>query len=575
MDVIESFGVPKLAYLGVNKDTIGRVSMRKEAHWKCPHQKYFSLNLDFAEHRKRRVIVIDIDDRWEDDAWQIITGLILDGELPRPAFASTRLTRKNGIPRRTRAHLIFLLDYPVNEANQRQRFFMNVVLDAFYDVLEENGVPVDRSQGVTFKNPAAAEWDVAYFGDHRHSLNDWAELFGISDLSKEEQKAANWARRSKQKARRLEQLAEVHGERNMDVFEIARHLCYAEKHHHSNYLSFFDAVAGIVCTVHGDLNYAVGLSSKELRQITKSIAKWTWDTYEGQGYCPRNRGACAGLLAHGMGTEDRQRIGAGYAHDKRTQKVIRKIREARDALLAAGERISVRILAKAAGVAVSTAHKYRKVVEQGADLPSKALSFTQEIKDRLARIAIISEDTAPFDQVYRGGVSELPHRGLISNLADKISKESIYNKFGNGRSEQRPDVERFKSGVSTEASAKEDAPTTRLAQGSGKSNSADKSKSSSAGEFSANSNSNPFRFEIVGSKNQRSAYYRCPQKLHNRVLSHAGQFHDPSEVPISMEEIKQLPVAPMCVYERARDRLAEETGNLEILYEWCDHAVGY
>ena len=82
MNVVEAFGVPALAYLGVNKDTIDRVSMRKEAHWKCPHQKYMSVNVDFSESRKRRAVSIDIDDKWEDDAWVMIVDLILDGEIP-------------------------------------------------------------------------------------------------------------------------------------------------------------------------------------------------------------------------------------------------------------------------------------------------------------------------------------------------------------------------------------------------------------------------------------------------------------------------------------------------------------
>lgn len=143
--VIEAFGVPKLAYLGVNKDTIGRVSMHREAHWKCPHQKYLSVNIDFAAYRKRRVICIDIDDRFDDNAWLTIVDLINDGIIPAPAFASTRIREQNGDRRKTRAHMVYPLEFPVDEAKPRQKFFMETVLEEFYDILEAHGVPVDRN----------------------------------------------------------------------------------------------------------------------------------------------------------------------------------------------------------------------------------------------------------------------------------------------------------------------------------------------------------------------------------------------------------------------------------------------
>ncbi|WP_170378690.1 hypothetical protein [Ruegeria atlantica] len=408
IETIEAFGTPKNMYIGVNKDTISRVSVRREAHWRCEHQKYISLNLDFAEHRKRRVIVIDIDDRWQDDAWLKITDLIREGEIPKPAFASFRWATKKNESRRVRAHFVFPLQFAVNEGDVRQKFFMNAVLEHFYDVLESHGIPVDRNQGVTFKNPASREWDVFHFADNRHSLRDWAELFGISDLEKSEQKAINIARRNRKRARRAARKASITGERNLDVFEMARHKCYAAKFRCASHEQFHGIVSDIVRETHAALGYAVGLSAKELAQIAKSISRWTWEKYEGSGYCERDRGACAGLLVDGMDLEDRQRVGAAYSHDKRAQKVIRKIKDSYDTLLAEGKKISVRVLAAAAGVSATTAQKYRKIVEEGVKLASKAGAVSREIKERIAAIVCPTDDTASPIELCHDGVSEYP-----------------------------------------------------------------------------------------------------------------------------------------------------------------------
>lgn len=447
IDALEAFGMPALAYLGVSKDSIERVSMRQEAHWKCPHQKYVSANIDFRETRKRRVISVDVDDRWEDDCWTTITNLIHDGDIPTPAFAQTRLITKNGVTRKARAHLIYPLEFPIDEGNPRQKYFAEAVLDAFYDILESHGVPVDRSQGVTFKNPAASDWDVTYFGEETHSLKDWAELFGISDLTKEEQKAANKARRARKKARRKAAQVGVYGERNVDVFDVARHYCYAEKHQHTNYLSFYEAVRVIVTNVHDNMGYAIGLSSRELAQIVKSIAKWTWNKYEGDAYCIKDRGACSTLLSDGMDTQDRQRVGAGYAHDKRAEAIIQKLQAGLKELKATGQKITVRALAAASDVSTSSVQKYKKVAEGNAAYVSKAKEYAQQITDRIDRIARNTAENAPFRDLYCDGVSEYPTGGLPIIRAAKESsnvQESgklTLRKVRTGAPQRRPKAE--------------------------------------------------------------------------------------------------------------------------------------
>ncbi len=440
IETITDFGTPELMYLGVNKDTIGRVSVRKEAHWQCGHQKYMSLNVDFSTRRKRRVVVIDIDDRWEDDTWKKLIDLILDGEIPTPAFACTRMVSKSGERRRTRAHLIYLLQFPFNEGDSKQKFYMDVVLEQFYDVLESHGIAVDRRQGVTFKNPAANAWDVHFFGNHRHSLRDWAEMFSISDLEQEEKKAINRARYKKKMARRAGRATGITGDRNLDVFEQARHKCYAAKARCVSYEQFHIVVADVVQETHDALNFPKELSSKELSQITKSIAEWTWYKYPGSDYCDRNRGACSDLLEYGMDRQDRQRIGAGYTHDRRVQKAIEKIKKAYHQLLAAGERITVRSLAAAAGVSATTVQKYRKRVEDGSELASKATAYAHEARKRLSQTSQIEQmetENAPCGDLYRDGASEYPLGEYLNGHTKHQSNRTLIEDVPDTRNDTR------------------------------------------------------------------------------------------------------------------------------------------
>lgn len=411
IDVIESFGVPKLMYIGLTKETIGRVSTRQEAHWTCNKQNYISLNMDFAEHRRRRVIVIDIDDRFEDDAWGKIVELIQDGKIPMPSFASTRLETKSGLIRRVRGHLIFPLQYPVNEGEPKQKFFMDVVLEQFYDVLQSHGINVDRRQNVTLKNPAASAWDVVYFGDNKHKLTDWADLFGISILEEDEQKEINKRRRNKKRAARAARHLGITGERNVTVFDVARYEAYAAKDHSVSFEHFRGIVDRIVREAHNSLRFPELLSGRDLTHIAKSIARWTWYVYSGSGDSERDRGACSNLLTREMDTSDRQRIGAGYTHDKRAHVVLQKLKAAYESLLADGQKVSVRILATTAGVSASTAQKYRKIIESQAEYTSKAETFAAEIKGDLYRTAPNSLDSTLFQEVYCDGASGIPRHG--------------------------------------------------------------------------------------------------------------------------------------------------------------------
>ena len=175
-------------------------------------------------------------------------------------------------------------------------------------------------------------------------------------------------------------------------------------------------------------------------------------------------------------------------------------------------------------------------------------------------------------------------------MESNIDKESTYIDNCRAGGARRPQVEHFENRVEDVALAEDEAGTGNSAQIYPSDIKKQESWVSDSMGLVANNNRSPkdhaellpsvdtnaldvFGFEIIGAQTCQSEYYRCPQHLHERLISAAGEMVSPEDTSLSINDTKTLPVAPEEVYEKAREWLERETGELDIPYGWCDYAL--
>lgn len=178
------------------------------------------------------------------------------------------------------------------------------------------------------KNPFSDAWYITRVGRGRYDLRtiDRA-LAGVEPATKP-------------------QIADPDQGRNPALFESLRWRAYRLKPHYRSFQGFYEAVAA---EAH-DLNMIVGpasgkgpLSRKEVGQVIRSVATWTWRHYTGTGKSDAERQR-----------DQRRRAGAvprdaylAQAGDRRAQ-----------TLLLAADGLSIRQIADRLGVGKSQVHRY-------------------------------------------------------------------------------------------------------------------------------------------------------------------------------------------------------------------------
>lgn len=118
--------------------------------------------------------------------------------------------------------------------------------------------------------------------------------------------------------------------------------------------------------------FSANLTYAQVRATIKSVARWTWDKYQGRG--GRLRGVMQ--LDPALPLLERQRLGAAHTHAARKQTTIRKIERACQALVRRHESLTQRAVARLAGVARQTVAKYREILERAESTPVPAIRTT-------------------------------------------------------------------------------------------------------------------------------------------------------------------------------------------------------
>lgn len=118
--------------------------------------------------------------------------------------------------------------------------------------------------------------------------------------------------------------------RNCMVFNRTRYWAYRHLHEYGERALWFSAVESYATSVN---DFNVPLASNEIASIAKSVARWVWDRYTGNGksQLPRMLG-----LDPGLPLSTRQKLGQTYVASTRTRVTQQAMRDAIHTLVRSG-----------------------------------------------------------------------------------------------------------------------------------------------------------------------------------------------------------------------------------------------
>jgi hypothetical protein len=279
---------------------------------------------------------------------QLIRSLCFDVDTPNALYQwyDNNCLEPNWIavnPENGHAHYGYLIKDPVSNGLKSR-----IKPIAFVDAIERGmtvKVGADLAySGFMTKNPMHNKWNVHTGEETAYTLNDLADNVKLIWKTKKDQ---------------AEDLSELG--RNSTLFEQCRFWGYrnAERYKQtSSYESFYKAVKA-VCD-HHNMQFSSVLPESEVKSVAKSIAQYSFYKYKGDG---KQRGVMElASKGHELSMSDKQVLGARYSHQVRKEATEAKIREAVAYLRASCKRVSIRSVAKVAGVSNPTVQKYKYIL---------------------------------------------------------------------------------------------------------------------------------------------------------------------------------------------------------------------
>lgn len=212
--------------------------------------------------------------------------------------------------------------------------------------------------GPVCKTPGHAWWHTVELHGHEYSLGELHEYFELPQ-------AEPW--------RKPPDLSQFTHSRHESLFHEVRHYAYSIVNwarDEATYEVFFNRVQEYAhkrndfskrrfwCartqTPKGDL------TASQVQCTVRSIARWTWDHYTGDGRC--NRGVMQ--LDKALPLIERQRLAAARTHGERAKATAERIQAACALLRAKGEALTQTAIAKLARLSRQTVAGYRRVIDE-------------------------------------------------------------------------------------------------------------------------------------------------------------------------------------------------------------------
>jgi len=196
--------------------------------------------------------------------------------------------------------------------------------------------------GLVMKNPLSSNWQTTWIhnnGFELQELHDYVDLEAPTYFNKAIQEDYGLGR-------------------NCNLFENLRRWSYENLRLYSTEHSFFEA-----CLSQSEILNGRGrnvLPYSEVRSVAKSVSRWTFRNYEGGGANNRGRDALKGAM---LNLKEKQTLSAVITNRERSESSESAIKIAVLRLQAKGDRISIRSVAKEAGVSKGTAEKYKHLYQ--------------------------------------------------------------------------------------------------------------------------------------------------------------------------------------------------------------------
>lgn len=209
----------------------------------------------YIQHNKIsevQALVFDIDTGFDISMFE-------DNGLPLPSIITQNKTSKD------KAHIIYLLETPVyttrNSSTKALRY-ASVIEDTYAEKLHSDMAYT----GLITKNPLSKEWNVLEQNILRvFSLGELADYIDIEDKKLK--------RNPKKEVRSLG--------RNVEIFDRTRYWAYSWVNEYKNCKTYDNWLRAVEEQAKKYNTFIEPLLQKEVLQIAKSIAKWTWYKFKG------------------------------------------------------------------------------------------------------------------------------------------------------------------------------------------------------------------------------------------------------------------------------------------------------
>lgn len=263
-----------------------------------------------------------------------------DVGLPAPNLAVRN--RTNG-----HSHLYYAITNVCTTENARAKpiQYMKAVYSAMAAVLQAD----PAYSGPVAKTPGHPWWETTEIHNHVYELGDLADYVELEVMP--------WRGGPK--------VEDVSHSRHCILFEEMRFYAYSivnqmrDTGSFSGFMRLLEAFAHNHNSFHKH-GFSVNLPLSSLRSTVRSIARWTWDKYQGNSKC--HRGVMQ--LPKDMPLTERQSLAARRTHDVRHKATESKIRAACAVLRAQGKKLGQAAIALIAKVTRQTVATYSHVLKE-------------------------------------------------------------------------------------------------------------------------------------------------------------------------------------------------------------------
>ena len=242
-------------------------------------------------------------------------------------------------------------------ARSRPQDYMRAIRDRMVELLGAD--PNYHGGGVT-KTPGHPWWHTIELHAHEYSLGELNEYF---ELPKRERRFG-----------KVPDLSLHHHARHASLFHELRYFAYSivgGMKEQSTYDAFYSRLMTEAQRLNNygskrgffDFKRMVphtDLRSSQVRATVRSIARWTWNKYTGDGRC--HRGVMA--LDKSLPLPDRQRLAAERTHSERTKKTGERVLTACRVLRQKGEQLTQVAIAALTRLSRQTVAKYQQLIDE-------------------------------------------------------------------------------------------------------------------------------------------------------------------------------------------------------------------